>query len=175
MKILWCVVVFLITLLLASHYHKYEVYERIIHLVMFMIFHFILVYAFVNLTNTILPTFKTFIKDLCGRLVVLLDYVKDLVDDTPSTNLPNINPNLMPNSPSHVPSSSHTFEEVQAMVEDTDVQDFFALPSPLIHDDIKGKGKETSSKPIIPYYKIFSHEHDKQSPPVEYLHDMYTT
>ncbi|WP_044909138.1 hypothetical protein, partial [[Clostridium] innocuum] len=60
-------------------------------------------------------------------------------------------------------------------VQDADVQDFFDLPSPLIHDDIKGKGKETSSKPIIPPYTTFTHEHDKQSPPVEALHNMYTT
>ena len=116
---LWCVFMFLITLLLASLYHNYEVYESIIHFIMFMIFHFILAYAFVNLTDTSLSTFKTFIKYFCGRLIILLDYVKDFVDDTPSLHLPNLNPiisNLRPNSPSIVPRSSHTFEEVQSIV-----------------------------------------------------------
>ena len=100
---LWCVVMFLITLLLASLYHNYEVYESIIHFLMFMIFHFILACAFVNLIDTNLPTFKTFIKDSCGRIIILLDYVKDLADDKPSPNLPNLNhiiPNMMTNSPS---------------------------------------------------------------------------
>lgn len=137
-------------------------------------------------TDTNLPTFKTFIKDPCGKLIILLDYVKNLVDDTPSPNIPNPNPiipNLIPNlpipnpitnSPSIYPHSSPTYDGIQAIVHDPDVQDFFDLPSPLIHDDIKGKGKETSSKPIIPPYTTFTHEHDKQSPPIEALHDMYT-
>ena len=55
------------------------------------------------------------------------------------------------------------------------MQDFFDLPSPPIHYDIKGKGKDTSSKPIIPSYTTFTYEHDKKSPLVEALHYMYTT
>ena len=43
----------------------------------------------------------------------------------------------------------------------------------MIHDDIKGKGKYTYSKPIVPSYTTFTHEHNKQSPPLEDLHDMY--
>ena len=118
-KMLWCVVMFFITLILAYIYHTYYFYESIIHFIMLMILHFILAYAFVNLTNTSLPTFKTFIKDSCGRLIILLDYVKDLVDDTPSPNLPNLNPiipNLMPNSPSINHHSSHTYDGIQAIV-----------------------------------------------------------
>ena len=117
MKILWCVVMFLITLLLASLYHNYDVYESIIPFIMFMIFHFTLAYAFVNLTNTSLRTFKTFIKDSCGRLIVLLDYVKDLVDDTSSPNLPNLNPiipNLMNNSP--YVNACYSYDGIQAIV-----------------------------------------------------------
>ena len=103
---------------------------------MLMIFYFILACSFVNLIDTCLSTLKTFLKDSCGRLIVLVDYVKDLEDDTPSPNLPTLNliiPNLILNSPSPVPTSSHTFEEVQAIAQDIDVQDFFDLPSPLIH------------------------------------------
>ena len=55
------------------------------------------------------------------------------------------------------------------------MQTFFDLPFPLIHDDIKGKSKDTSFKPIISSYTTFPHEHDKQSPPIDDLHDMYTT
>ena len=94
-KMLWCLVIFLITLLLSSLYHNSDVYESIIH--------FILAYVFLNLIETHLPTFKTFIKDSCGRLIILLDYVKNFLVDKPSPNLPNLNPiipNPMPNSPS---------------------------------------------------------------------------
>ena len=114
---LWCVVMFLITLLLASLYHNYDVYESIIHFIMFMIFHFILACAFVNLTDTSLSTFKTFIKDSCGRLIVLLDYAKNLVDDKSSLNLLNINPiisSLVTRSPSITPCSS--YDGIQAIV-----------------------------------------------------------
>ena len=57
------------------------------------------------------------------------------------------------------------------------MQAFFDLPSPsyLIHDDIKGKTKENSSKPIIPPYTTFSYDHPEKSPHVEALQDMYTT
>ena len=178
MKILWFVVMFLNTLLLASLYHNFYLYESIIHFIMFMIFHFILTYALANLTDTSLPKFKTLIKDSCCKLIFLWDYVKDLVDDTPSPNLPNLNPiipNPMPNSPSINPHSSHTYDGIQAIVQDSDVQDFFDLHSPLIHDYIKGKGKEISSKPMIPPYTSFTYKIDNKSPTIEALHDMYTT
>ena len=112
MKMLWCVVMFLITLLLESLYHNYDFYESILNFIVFMIFHFILACAFVNLTDTSLPRFKTFKKDSCDRPNILLDYVKDSVDDKPYPNLLNMHPistNLRPNSPSPDPSSSHIF------------------------------------------------------------------
>ena len=113
------VVMFLITPLLAFFYHNYDFYESIIHFIMFMIFHIILAYAFVNFTNTSLPTLKTFIKESCGRLIFLLDYVKNLVDDTSSLNRPNphaIIPNLIVSSPSINPRSSHNYDGIQAIV-----------------------------------------------------------
>ena len=117
---------FLITLVFSSLYHTYDVYESIIHFIMSMILHLLLTYAFVHLIDTSLPTFKIFIKDSCGRLIVLLDYVKNLVDDIASPNLPNpIIPNFVPNfpipnpmlnSPPINPSSSHTYDGIQAIV-----------------------------------------------------------
>ena len=117
MKMLWCVVMFLITLLLASLNHNHEVYQSIIHFIMFTIFHFILACAFVNLTDTSLSTFKTFLKNSCGRLIALLDYVKDLVDDTPFPNLPSLNhiiSNSITISPSINPCSS--YDVIQAIL-----------------------------------------------------------
>lgn len=66
-----------------------------------MIFYFMLACAFVNLIDTSLSTFKNNVKDLCGRLIILLDYVKDLIYDTLFPNLLNPNPvisNLITNS-----------------------------------------------------------------------------
>ena len=72
-------------------------------------------------------------------------------------NLPNPNPifpNLIPNSPSAIPTSSYTYVEVQTMVHDVDVQRFFKVPSPYypIHKD---KRKETS--PLIFLHNFTPH------------------
>jgi hypothetical protein len=138
---LWGMAIFLIMLLLASLYSNYDVYESIILFIMFVNLHVSLSYAILRLTNTSLPTFKTFIKDLCSGLITLLDYVKNWVDDTSFPNLPNpIMPNLAPNlpnpnhinsnaipnipisiSPPSIPSSSHTYDGAQARIHDNDV------------------------------------------------------